>query len=134
MKELRKNEFMDMLEMNEYVYFEYPAFIKCDIPSLGEITYYPKANRVQISKTNKWENDGLLFIKNHIKNLNEKSIVKKDKINCDIKTIYNMDLHETIILNDDEMFVTRVAGGWIYERQKHLSNVFVPYNNEFQER
>jgi len=44
MKELRENEFKSLLEMNELLFWEYPLFIKADIPSLGEITYYAKSN------------------------------------------------------------------------------------------
>ena len=69
MKELRANEFKSLLEMNELLFWEYPTFIKADIPRLGEITYYPKANRVQISKGNTWQDDGFYFIKNHLSKL-----------------------------------------------------------------
>lgn len=66
MKELRENEFKDLLEMNSLLFWSYPTFIKADIPNLGEITYYPKANRIQINKGNKWHDDGFYFIKNHL--------------------------------------------------------------------
>ena len=50
--------------------------------------------------------------------------------------IYLLDLHETLILYNGEMIITRVAGGWIYEIRKPQANllelVFVPFNNEFQ--
>jgi hypothetical protein len=69
MTELRQNEFKNLLEINELLFWEYSKFIKADIPELGEITYYPKANRLQISKTNKWESEGFYFIKNHLNNL-----------------------------------------------------------------
>jgi hypothetical protein len=51
--------------------------------------------------------------------------------------IYKMKLHERITLFDDKykLLITRVAGGWIYERQEPsvnlLHQVFVPFNNEF---
>jgi hypothetical protein len=66
MKEIRKNEFESLLEMNELLFVSTDAFIKADIPQLGEITYYPKANRIQISKVNKWHDDGFYLIKNHL--------------------------------------------------------------------
>lgn len=69
MTELRKNEFKDMLEMNELLFIDNGSFIQADIPNLGEITYYPKANRLQINKVNRWENDGFYYVKNHLKTL-----------------------------------------------------------------
>lgn len=52
------------------------------------------------------------------------------------KTIYDLDLHETIT-TDFGICIMRVAGGWIYdcwsfERDEFKTGVFVPYNNEFQ--
>lgn len=44
--------------------------------------------------------------------------------------IYNMDLHEKIVLNNTTI-VMRVASGWIYE-YANKSNVFVPFDNRFQ--
>ena len=72
MKDLRKNEFKNLLEMNELLFWEYPLFIKADIPSLGEITYYAKSNRLQINKGNKWKDDGFYFIQNHLNSLSKK--------------------------------------------------------------
>lgn len=63
MKELRKNEFIDMLEMSEILYEVNDKFIKCDIPTFGAVTYYPKADKLQIDRMNKWEENGYLFIK-----------------------------------------------------------------------
>jgi len=34
------------------------------------------------------------------------------------KDIYRMMLHETITLQDNEMEVTRVCGGWVYRSTK----------------
>jgi len=52
-----------------------------------------------------------------------------------VPDVYSMDLHQTITVYDD-VLVTRVPGGWIYEFQKPQVNileiVFVPFNNEFQ--
>ncbi len=47
--------------------------------------------------------------------------------------IYNMDLHAEITLNGGTN-VLRVPGGWVYltYNARHLSSVFVPFNNEFQ--
>ena len=54
-----------------------------------------------------------------------------------MENIYELELHETITISDG-MLVTRVAGGWIYEFQKPQVNileiVFVPYDNEFQQK
>jgi hypothetical protein len=66
MVELRRNEFLSLMELNELLFWEFAKFIKADIPGLGEVTYYPKGNRLQINKTNKWEDDGFYFVKNHI--------------------------------------------------------------------
>jgi len=64
MKDLRRNEFVDMLEMAELLYEANEKFIKCDIPTLGSVTYYPKANKLQINKSNSWEENGFEFVKN----------------------------------------------------------------------
>lgn len=52
-----------------------------------------------------------------------------------LPAVYSMNLHETITVAED-VLVTRVPGGWIYEFQKPQANileiVFVPFNNEFQ--
>lgn len=64
MTELRKNEFIEMLQEADLLFEDKIKFIHCDIPTLGKITYYPKANKVQISRTNTWEENGLEFIKN----------------------------------------------------------------------
>ena len=60
------------------------------------------------------------------------------------KTIYNLELHETLQIRDESLQIQRVPGGWnyIYTRQdfneeddyyetviSHI--VFVPYDNEF---
>ncbi len=67
MTELRKNEFKDLLEMNELLFIEQAHFIQADIPKLGNITYYPKSNKLQISNGNKWENDGYNYTKSFLK-------------------------------------------------------------------
>lgn len=64
MTELRKNEFIEILLNSELLYEDKLKFIHCEIPTLGKITYYPKANKIQISKTNSWKENGLEFVKN----------------------------------------------------------------------
>jgi hypothetical protein len=51
------------------------------------------------------------------------------------KTIYDLELHETLII-DDECLVRRVVGGWIYEslhtdinNNYYMTSVFVPAKN-----
>ena len=80
MTELRKNEFKDLLEMNEILVLEFEHYIAADIPEIGTINYYPKSNRIQIHKGNKWENDGYNFIKKHFKKLEENLYTKKEVI------------------------------------------------------
>lgn len=77
MIELRKNEFTSLLEMNELLFWENTTFIKADIPQIGEITYYPKANRIQVNKGNKWIDDGFNFTKIHLKKITEKLFTEK---------------------------------------------------------
>ena len=59
-------------------------------------------------------------------------------------TIYDLKLHESIIINKGENFsinCLRVPGGWIYEYSDFQpvenewfisSTVFIPFHNEFQ--
>jgi hypothetical protein len=52
------------------------------------------------------------------------------------KTIYDLALHESIGINNDNgrIWVTRVPGGWIYETPNgddQFSCVFVPFHHEF---
>lgn len=61
------------------------------------------------------------------------------------KTIYNLELHESIYINGEDCYVTRVASGWIYKYFIENMNdnghyydtlnkiVFVPFDNRFQE-
>ena len=53
MTKIRKNEFMDMLEINDLLFVEQEHFIHSNIPEIGKITYYPKSDKLQICKTNK---------------------------------------------------------------------------------
>ena len=50
------------------------------------------------------------------------------------KTIYTLKLHEYMCVNGG-VLITRVPGGWIYERTDSDSDilVFVPFSNEFKE-
>ena len=64
MKELRRNEFIDMLNMAELLYTGNDKCIVCDIPTLGAVTYYPKADKLNIHKGNKWEDNGYELVKN----------------------------------------------------------------------
>lgn len=62
------------------------------------------------------------------------------------KTIYDLKLHETLIISSeiidtdghantsDQLCVTRVPGGWIYRKNTSSEHcVFVPSNNEFKQ-
>lgn len=66
MKDLRRNKFIDMLGMAEVIFEEKDNYISCDIPILGKVTYYPKADKLQINRNNKWEEGGLQYVKNHL--------------------------------------------------------------------
>lgn len=56
----------------------------------------------------------------------------------EIKTIYDLKLHETIVFDEPSIFTTilRVPGGWFYrsfDKSYHImSGCFVPFDNEFQ--
>lgn len=63
MTNLRKKEFIEILDNFGLSYNDKQKFIQCELPNLGKVTYYPKANKLQINKTNKWEQDGLYFVK-----------------------------------------------------------------------
>ena len=45
------------------------------------------------------------------------------------KNIYHLTLHEYTKV--DNVYITRVPGGWVYEFDE--TAVFVPFHNEFQE-
>lgn len=68
MTDLRKTEFIEMLQASKIEFEEKNNFIKCNIPSLGSITYYPKADKVQIDRNNHWEEGGFEFVKNILGN------------------------------------------------------------------
>lgn len=52
------------------------------------------------------------------------------------KTIYQLELHETLEINNGEFVVMRVPGGWIYTRQEPTVNianpVFIPHSIEYK--
>lgn len=63
-----------------------------------------------------------------------------------MKTIYELKLHETIVIKVERIYgkgypyewqVTRVAGGWIYQNSSHTitqpESFFIPFNNEFMQ-
>lgn len=54
---------------------------------------------------------------------------------AEAKDLYSMKLAESIEL-DNRFVITRVPGGWIYSSTSYESRtaVFVPFDNEFQER
>lgn len=67
MEKLRRNEFKDLLEMKELIFEEKKYSIVSDIPTIGTITYYPKSNKLNIHKSNKWIENGFIYIKNLLK-------------------------------------------------------------------
>ena len=53
-----------------------------------------------------------------------------------MKSIYELELHETLELevNSGHLAITRVPGGWVYEKRVpgvSVSITFVPFNAEF---
>ncbi len=46
------------------------------------------------------------------------------------KTIYHLDLHETLWIDEIEANVTRVASGWLYKYEKEIYEV----NGEYYRR
>lgn len=67
MEKLRRNEFKDLLEINELMFEEKQYSIVSDIPKIGTITYYPKSNKLNIHKSNKWIENGFIYIKTTLK-------------------------------------------------------------------
>ena len=64
-----------------------------------------------------------------------KNYFKKSEYVMDIRDkndIYTMELHDEIHTNG--WTVIRVAGGWIYQTNREASEIFVPYDNEFQQK
>jgi hypothetical protein len=80
MTKLRRNEFIDLLEMNELLFIEMPTYVKASIPKIGDIQYYSKSDKIQICKINKWEVDGFNFIKTHLKKITENLYTEKELI------------------------------------------------------
>ena len=48
--------------------------------------------------------------------------------------IYNMKLHDSITDTDTGTDIMRVPGGWIYYQRFKELTIFVPYNDEFDEK
>lgn len=69
---IRRNEFKDLLEVNELIFEEHEFRIVAQLPEIGAVTYFPKADKLQIHSDNDWKKDGYYFVKNHIKKLNTK--------------------------------------------------------------
>ena len=67
MEELRKNEFIDLMNLNELLYQVKPNNIIADIPTLGQITYYYKTDKIQVHKDNTWLSEGFYVIKDILK-------------------------------------------------------------------
>jgi len=67
MKELRRNEYVDMLEMKELIFEEKDHSIIADLPNIGTASYFPKSNKLQIHKGNKWIENGFYYVKNKLK-------------------------------------------------------------------
>ena len=67
MNTLRRNEFKDLLEMNELLFEEKEYSIVSDLPKIGTITYFPKSNKLQVHKTNEWIDNGFIYVKNLLK-------------------------------------------------------------------
>ena len=64
MKELRKNEYLDLLEMKELIFEEKDHSIIADLPNIGTTSFFPKSNKLQIHKGNKWVENGFYYVKN----------------------------------------------------------------------
>lgn len=84
MKDLRRNEFIDMLEMAELLYEATDKFIKCYIPTLGKVTYYPKSDKINVHVGNKWFEDGFYRVKNILSNTTKtENIIQTDQAYID---------------------------------------------------
>lgn len=104
MKQLRKNEFVDMLEMANLLFEDKGNFIQCDIPTMGSITYYPKADKVQINRNNTWEEGGFEFVKNILGNPTK--VLPQEGIVTSIKEVKSKEE-----LRDD--FAMAALHGWL---------------------
>lgn len=51
-----------------------------------------------------------------------------------MKTIYELELHQSIYIDDNKSVCMRVPGGWIYYSavKYGVTAVFVPLNDEFK--
>lgn len=62
--QIRKNEFIDMLDISEQEFTDEGNFVHCNISTIGKCTYYPKADKLNIHLKNNWELNGFEFVKN----------------------------------------------------------------------
>jgi hypothetical protein len=56
-------------------------------------------------------------------------------MNEEDKSIYDLKLHECLIIKRDYSMtyrIVRVPGGWIYKYVETDQHIFVPFDNEFQ--
>jgi len=133
MKDLRRNEFIDMLEMAELLFEANEKFIKCDIPTLGSVTYYPKANKLQINKSNSWEENGFEFVKNILSNTIKhnpyveinpnKSVVKIKEVKSDdeLRDEFAGLAMQGILSNKE--YALCLSGNTILPNPDHLANL-----------
>lgn len=106
MKELRRNEFIDMLEMAEILYEAKDKFIKCDIPSLGAVTYYPKADKLHIDKNNQWVEQGFEYVKTILVPITQKykpnlSGMKRLKSDGELRDEFAMRAMQGLVSNNN---------------------------------
>jgi hypothetical protein len=47
-----------------------------------------------------------------------------------IPEIYTMKLHDVLFLENTQVKIVRVAGGWVYIQTFSKSTTFVPYSDE----
>ena len=67
-KDIRRNEFLDLMNINGLIYQEKEHCIVSDIPKIGTITYYQKSNKIHVHKGNNWIDNGFIYIKNILSN------------------------------------------------------------------
>lgn len=65
--QLRKNEFIDMLEISESLFTDAGNYVHCNVPTIGKATYYPKSDKLNIHLENKWLENGFERIKTALK-------------------------------------------------------------------
>ncbi len=50
------------------------------------------------------------------------------------KTIYELELHDVVLIADDTIEVMRVASGWLYSDLIDNVTTFVPFSEDFRKR